>query len=131
MNDFEQQIAALSPEQRMVFEKYLKQKRLIKERTQDISKVEIPKRQDSGEIPLSFAQQRLWFFQQLNPDNSAYNVFGALRLEGNLNIELLEKVFTEIVSRHESLRTTFTTNSEGLPIQVISPSQPFKISIVD
>ena len=131
MNDFEQQIAALSPEQRMVFEKYLKQKRLIKERTRDISKVEIPKRQDSGGIPISFAQQRLWFFQQLNPDNSAYNVFSALRLEGNLNIALLEKVFSEIGRRHESLRTTFTTNSQGLPIQVISRSQPLKISIVD
>ncbi|NJO27408.1 MAG: hypothetical protein HC874_07535 [Richelia sp. SL_2_1] len=131
MNDFERQIAALSPEQRMVFEKYLKQKRLNKERTQEISKIEIKKRQDFSEIPLSFAQQRLWFFQQLNPNNSAYNIFSALRIEGNLSIELLGKVFTEIVGRHESLRTTFTTNSEGIPIQVIAPSQPLKLPIVD
>ncbi|MEM1393946.1 MAG: condensation domain-containing protein, partial [Cyanobacteria bacterium P01_H01_bin.150] len=131
MNNFEQQIAALSPEQRMIFEKRLKQKRLNKERTQGISKIEIPKRKNFSEIPLSFAQQRLWFFQQLNPDNSAYNIFSALRIEGNLSIELLEKAFTQIVSRHESLRTTFTTNSEGLPIQVIAPSKPFKILVVD
>ncbi|MEM1394839.1 MAG: condensation domain-containing protein, partial [Cyanobacteria bacterium P01_H01_bin.150] len=131
MNDFERQIAALSPEQRKIFEKRRKQKKLNKERTQEISRIEIPKGKYSKEIPLSFAQQRLWFFQQLNPDNSAYNIFGALRLEGNLDIAILEKVFTEIVRRHESLRTTFISNSEGLPIQVISPSQPFKISIVD
>ena len=91
----------------------------------------IPTTLRTDKIPLSFAQQRLWFFQQLNPDNSAYNNFSALRLVGEINIALLEKAFTEIVRRHESLRTTFTTNSEGLPIQVIAPSQPFKISIVD
>ena len=131
MNDFERQIAALSPEQRKIFEKRRKQQRLNKERTQEISKIEIPKRKHSSEIPLSFAQQRLWLFQQLNPDNSTYNNFTALHLEGELNIEVMEKVFTEIVSRHESLRTTFTTNSEGLPIQVIAPSQPFKILRID
>ena len=131
MNDFFKQIAALSPEQRMIFEKRLKQKRQNKVRTQEIHKIEIPKRKNSTEIPLSFAQQRLWFFQQLNPVNSAYNIFGALRLEGQLNIALLEKVFTEIARRHESLRTTFATNSQGVPIQVITPSQPFKILIED
>ncbi|MEM1394343.1 MAG: amino acid adenylation domain-containing protein, partial [Cyanobacteria bacterium P01_H01_bin.150] len=132
MDNFEREIAALSPEQRMIFEKRRKQKRLNKERTQEISKIKIPKRKSSTEeIPLSFAQQRLWFFQQLNPDNSTYNNFNALRLKGQINITLLEKVFTEIVRRHESLRTTFTTNSEGLPIQVIASIQPFKILIAD
>ncbi|MGV2831543.1 non-ribosomal peptide synthetase [Myxosarcina sp. GI1(2024)] len=131
MNNFSEQIAALSPEQRMIFEKRRKQKRLNKVKIQETSKVEITKRKDFSGIFLSFAQQRLWFFQQLNPDNLAYNLINALRFEGNLNIVLLEKVFTEIVRRHESLRTTFTTNSEGLPIQVIAPSQPFKISIED
>ncbi|MGV2831540.1 amino acid adenylation domain-containing protein [Myxosarcina sp. GI1(2024)] len=131
MDNFSEQIAALSPEQRMIFEKRRKQNRVSKVRTQEISEIKITKRQDYSELPLSFAQQRLWFFQQLNPDNSAYNVFNALRLEGQINIALLEKVFTEIVRRHESLRTTFTTNSQGLPIQIIAPSQPFKILIED
>ncbi|MEM8778237.1 MAG: condensation domain-containing protein, partial [Cyanobacteria bacterium P01_G01_bin.49] len=131
MNDFAKKLAALSPEQRMIFEKRRQQKKLNKVRAQEISKIEIPQRKNSEEIPLSFAQQRLWFFQQLNPDNSAYNISNALRLEGQLNIPLLEKVFTEIIRRHESLRTTFTTNSQGNPIQVITPTQPFKLSLED
>jgi len=131
MSDFSQQIADFSPEQRALFEKRLKQRGLNSLKTPDKSKIEISKRKDHNELPLSFAQQRLWFFQQLNPDNSAYNVFNALRLEGLLNVALLEKVFTEIVRRHESLRTTFITNSEGQPIQVIARAQSITLSIVD
>ncbi|KYC36593.1 non-ribosomal peptide synthetase [Scytonema hofmannii PCC 7110] len=126
MSDFSQQLAALSPEQRMLFEKRLKQRSLTPLKTSEISK-----RKEQNELPLSFAQQRLWFFQQLNPDNSAYNVFSALRLEGQLNVALLAKVFTEIVRRHESLRTTFITNSEGQPIQAIASAQPITLPIVD
>ena len=61
MNNLEQQIAALSPEQRVIFEKRRKQKRLNKERTQETFKRKISKRENFSEIPLSFAQQRLWF----------------------------------------------------------------------
>ncbi|WNN92284.1 non-ribosomal peptide synthetase [Gloeocapsopsis dulcis] len=131
MNDFSQQIAALSPEQRMIFEKRLKQKGLNQLQTPEAFKIIIPKRKNSSNLPLSFAQQRLWFFQQLNPENSAYNIFSALHIQGRLNLAILEKVFTEIVRRHESLRTTFTTNSEGQPIQVIASSQPLTLPIID
>jgi amino acid adenylation domain-containing protein/non-ribosomal peptide synthase protein (TIGR01720 family) len=131
MNDFSQQIAALSPEQRMIFEKRLKQRGLNQLQTPEISKITIHRRKYSHNLPLSFAQQRLWFFQQLNPENSAYNVFSALHIEGRLNLAVLEKAFTEIVRRHESLRTNFTTNSEGQPIQVIASSQPLTLAIVD
>jgi amino acid adenylation domain-containing protein len=131
MNDFHLEIAALSPEQKVLFDKLLKQSGLSHVKTSEISKIAIPKRKDSDNIPLSFAQQRLWFFQQLNPDNGAYNVISALRLKGQLKVTLLEKVFTEIVRRHESLRTTFITNSGGQPIQVIASPQPLTLPIVD
>ncbi|MBD2344918.1 non-ribosomal peptide synthetase [Anabaena subtropica] len=131
MSDFSQQIAALSPEQRLIFEKRLKQKGLNHVRTSEISKLEIPKRKDINRLPLSFAQQRLWFFQQLNPDSGAYNVFSALCLEGQLNATVLEQVFNEIIKRHESLRTTFTTDSQGQPVQLINPHQPYTLSRLD
>ena len=61
----------------------------------------------TGEPPLSFAQQRLWFLDRLAPDNAFYNVFGAVRMTGELDVAALRRAFQEIVRRHESLRTTF------------------------
>src|SRR5215212_7958375 len=59
------------------------------------------------EIPLSYSQQRLWFLDQLAPGSPVYNVPEALRLTGPLSVEALEQSFTEIIRRHEALRTTF------------------------
>ena len=61
----------------------------------------------NGDLALSFAQQRLWFFDQLEPGLSAYNIPAAVRLKGPLNLAALEQSLNEIVKRHESLRTTF------------------------
>ena len=61
----------------------------------------------NGDLVLSFAQQRLWFFDQLEPGLSAYNIPAAVRLKGPLNLAALERSLNEIVKRHESLRTTF------------------------
>jgi acyl carrier protein len=83
-----------------------------------------------GKLPLSFAQQRLWLLDQLEPNNTAYNMPAALRLVGSLNIAALEQSFNEIVRRHEVLRTTFT-EVNGQPVQVIAPSLTLKIPIVD
>src|SRR5262249_4243731 len=69
-------------------------------------------------LPLSFAQQRLWFIEQLDPGNAIYNCPGAIRLEGGLNLEVLEGVINEIVRRHEVLRTRIEVE-EGMPVQVI------------
>lgn len=73
-----------------------------------------------GTLPLSFAQQRLWFLDQLIPNNPFYNIPAAVRLSGSLNLAALEQTFNEIVRRHEALRTTFVM-VEGQPIQVIAP----------
>ncbi len=79
-------------------------------------------------FPTSFAQQRLWFLDELEPGGSAYNLPGALRLEGDLNVEALERSINEIVARHESLRTTFTS-VEGKPLQVVSPFAPSELQV--
>lgn len=82
------------------------------------------------ELPLSFAQQRLWFVQQLSPDNDSYNMLEALRLDGALNIVALEQSLNELVRRHEILRTTFPT-LDGKPIQKIAPATTLNLSIHD
>jgi hypothetical protein len=72
------------------------------------------------ELPLSFAQQRLWFLDRLAPDNPFYNMFGAVRLTGALDLDALRGAFREIVRRHEALRTSFQPGERG-PAQVIAP----------
>ncbi|HEY9652604.1 MAG TPA: condensation domain-containing protein, partial [Coleofasciculaceae cyanobacterium] len=83
-----------------------------------------------GMLPLSFAQERLWLVDRLEPNNTAYHMPAALRLVGSLNIAALEQSFNEIVRRHEILRTSFI-EVDGQPIQVIAPSLTLKIPLVD
>lgn len=71
-------------------------------------------------FPMSFAQQRLWLFQQMQPDSAAYNITGALRLTGALDIAALEHALQQIVQRHEILRTTFR-QVQGEPSQWVEP----------
>ena len=84
------------------------------------------------ELPLSFAQQRLWFLDQLEPGSPVYNVPAAIRLKGPLNVSALERALGEVLRRHEALRTTFS-NVKGKPVQVISPAPPPApaLSVVD
>ncbi|HVR99074.1 MAG TPA: amino acid adenylation domain-containing protein, partial [Thermoanaerobaculia bacterium] len=88
----------------------------------------VPVPRDGG-LPLSFAQQRLWFLDQLEPGSVAYNVPTAVRLSGELSVGLLMWVFAEVVRRHEALRTTFTSR-EGKPVQVIAPLR-IELPVVD
>ncbi|BAZ22617.1 McnC protein [Kalymmatonema gypsitolerans NIES-4073] len=81
-------------------------------------------------LPLSFAQQRLWFLDQLVPNNPFYNVPAAFRLTGSLNLRALEQTFNEIVRRHEALRTTFAI-VEGQPVQVIAPILNVSLAVRD
>lgn len=83
-----------------------------------------------GELPLSFAQQRLWFLDQLVPDSPLYSMPLAVRLSGRLDISVLERTLSEITRRHEVLRTTFPA-VDGEPVQIISPPRPLSIPVVD
>jgi natural product biosynthesis luciferase-like monooxygenase protein/amino acid adenylation domain-containing protein/non-ribosomal peptide synthase protein (TIGR01720 family) len=74
-----------------------------------------------GALPLSFAQQRLWYLDRLEPGNLAYNNPSALRLSGRLDVAALERALNEVVRRHEALRTTFALEDSG-PVQRIAPS---------
>ena len=81
-------------------------------------------------FPVSFAQQRLWFLEQLVPGNPFYNVPTAVRLTGPLDLAALEQTFNEIVRRHEALRTTFRM-LDGQPVQAIAPQLSLPLPVVD
>jgi amino acid adenylation domain-containing protein len=83
-----------------------------------------------GVAPLSFAQQRLWLLDQLEPAPWAYNVAVARHLHGALDVDALRRALDEIVARHEPLRTTFTT-CDGAPVQVVGSACPFDLEEVD
>ncbi len=82
------------------------------------------------ETPLSFAQQRLWFLDQLEPGNLFYNIPTAVRLTGTLNVGALERSLNEIVRRHQVLRTTFAA-VDGRPAQVIARELAIPLPITD
>jgi amino acid adenylation domain-containing protein len=83
-----------------------------------------------GNLPLSFAQQRLWFLDQLMPGSPAYNMPSAVRVRGKLNLAALEQSLNEVVNRHESLRTTFPVVA-GQPVQKISSKQKLALPVLD
>src|SRR5262249_6711377 len=81
-------------------------------------------------LPLSYAQQRLWFIDRMGETSSHYNVPEALRLRGELNIEALKRAFHTIVERHESLRTHFA-EFDGNPVQIVVPSLQLDVAVED
>jgi non-ribosomal peptide synthetase component F len=81
-------------------------------------------------FPASFAQQRLWFLDQLEPGSPFYNIPQAISIQGNLNVEALRLTFEEIVRRHEVLRTTFSL-VDGSPIQVIAKHSKLSLPVID
>ncbi|MDB9509542.1 amino acid adenylation domain-containing protein, partial [Microcystis aeruginosa CS-338/01] len=82
------------------------------------------------ELPLSYAQQRLWFLDQLEPNSPFYNISLALHLTGSLQVDVLEKSLQEIIQRHESLRTNFAT-IEGNPVQIIKPESNWQLTLIN
>ncbi|HKG15554.1 MAG TPA: condensation domain-containing protein, partial [Pyrinomonadaceae bacterium] len=84
-----------------------------------------------GPLPLSFAQRRLWFIDQMEPGTPAYNVPAAVRLVGRLDVAALEATLSEVVRRHEVLRTYFSVGEGGEPVQIISPPQRVELPPVD
>jgi len=97
---------------------------------QSNKKQRIPRRDLSKPAGLSFAQQRLWFLDELTPGNAAYAFCNIVRLNGKLDVGCLEKCFGEIVNRHENLRTTFQI-IDGAPVQIIADSVETRLSMQD
>ena len=90
----------------------------------------IPVAKREGAIPLSFAQQRLWFLSELVPDSPFYNIFTSEPLAGSVSSQVLERVFHELIRRHESLRTTFPAVN-GEPVQLIHPPSEPPLPVID
>ncbi len=85
--------------------------------------------QYSGELPLSFTQERLWFLEQLESLGSTYNESLSLQIQGELDVQALQRSFAELVRRHETLRTCIRTTAEGEGIQVILPATEFSLRV--
>ena len=102
MNQHGKSALDLSPKKRELFERLLQEAGIA-----PAASHAIPRRISAGPAPLSFAQQRLWFLEQLVPDNPFYNIFQAVRFGQAVDVELLERSLNEIVRRHEALRTRF------------------------
>ncbi|MDZ7963729.1 MAG: amino acid adenylation domain-containing protein [Nostoc sp. DedSLP03] len=85
---------------------------------------------DTEKIPLSFAQERLWFLDQLEPDSAAYNMPAAVRIEGKLQPTSFQRSISEIIRRHEVLRTNFV-KQDGEAIQIIHPATDWKMTTID
>ncbi|NPD30098.1 condensation domain-containing protein, partial [Corallococcus exiguus] len=94
------------------------------------SKTAMKRRLGAAARPLSFAQQRLWFIDQLEPGTALYNMPVALRLEGALDVGVLERALREVVIRHEALRTTFEVQN-GQPLQVIHSDMALHLERVE
>ena len=90
----------------------------------------LPAPRDGATIPLSFAQQRLWFLDQLAPGTAIYAIPAALRLTGPLDVAALEGALNAVVARHEALRTTFAA-AEGRPEQVVAPALAVPLPVAD
>ncbi|BAZ22953.1 non-ribosomal peptide synthase [Kalymmatonema gypsitolerans NIES-4073] len=101
-------------------------------RTKDtgLSLPPIQPRTHSEQLPLSWAQERLWFLNQLGGASATYNMPGAVRISGQFNIHAFQQALSEIIRRHEVLRTSFQTVN-GIPIQVIHPQATTQINVIE
>jgi amino acid adenylation domain-containing protein len=125
MDNLTERIAKLSPAKRALLEMKLKEKSAVAGVAQSILR-----RISPGPAPLSFAQERLWFLDQLEPESRAYNQPRLVRLKGALDIDALRKALDAIVARHEVLRTTFHSDDEH-PVQIIGECRPVELPALD
>ncbi len=124
-------IGDLSPEQRELLELLLDEDGVSLD---DAVITSQPRQSDTVgrgySMPLSYAQQRMWFLSQWEPDSPLYNIPSAVRLTGHVQVDLLEQAINEIVKRHEILRTTFDSD-QGNAYQLIKPELDIKLTLVD
>ncbi len=123
--DLTTRLANLSPGKRALLEKMLQDKGL----NLGVAST-IPRRTTGESVPLSFAQERLWFLSQLEPESHVYNESRAVSLIGSLNIKALENALKQIVARHEVLRTTIISIN-GIPQQIIDNNRSIELKIID
>ena len=122
MTDLIKRLSSLSPEKLALF-----QRRLTRPNPDSR---EIPRRQDVGPAPLSFAQERLWFLQELLPEVPLYHIPTTRRFTGSLDLPALQRSLDVLVHRHEGLRTRFPL-IDGRPWQVVAPSLRIPIRSAD
>ena len=125
MSDLQKRIENLPPKKRALLLRRLRQKQ-----ADEAKKSQIGRRENLCKYPLSYAQQRLWFLSQIEPDSPFYNIPGALRLHGNLNVEALTYALNEIVQRHEVMRACLRTEN-GAPVQDIIDAQTLELPVID
>ncbi len=123
MDNLSKRIAGLSPAKRALLELRLKQSGVAVAQT-------IRPRANRSAARVSFAQQRLWFLDQLEPNSASYNVPRAIRLKGALNVPALERTLEEIVSRHEPFRTHFQS-VDGTVQQIIRDDVEIPLTVID
>jgi amino acid adenylation domain-containing protein len=125
MTDIQDRLAGLSPEKRRLLEL-----RMQTQRAAAAGPALVPRPRDGRPLPLSFAQQRLWVLDRLDPGTPAYNMPSPLRLRGALAVRALERALDALRARHEPLRTTLA-EAEGEPVQVIHPFVPVPLPVED
>ena len=130
MSDLLQKLENLSPQKRELVLKTLQKQKLISGKDSGHQTPQILPVPKHRAIPLSFAQARLWFLNQLEGESATYNMPAALQLIGSLHVVALEQAIAEIVRRHEILRTTFKMVN-GSPVQVIDPDFTVTLPVVD
>lgn len=118
-----QVLANLSPEKRALLEARLQKKAAP-------PAAGISRRDPAQPCRLTVAQEQLWFLDQLRPGTATYNIAEILRLRGPLDVAVLERSLTELVARHEALRTTFAADANE-PFQVIHPPAPVRVPVVN
>ncbi|NET61735.1 MAG: non-ribosomal peptide synthetase, partial [Symploca sp. SIO2E6] len=123
MNDLQQRLANLSPQQRELILEKLEQQQLLPV-TNESQAIPVISREQV--IPLSFAQQRIWFLEQTRLTGNAYHIPLTIHLMGQLDEVALEQSLNQIIARHETLRTTFSSVNDR-PVQVIKP--PFELGL--
>ena len=115
MSDLTKRISELSPAKRALLTRLLKEKGVAN------SRLPISRRKGASKtLPLSYAQQRLWFLNQLDPESAVYNISTLIPLPAGLPAGLIERSLNEIIRRHESLRTSFREVA-GEPFQMVLP----------
>ncbi len=125
MDDLLQNVSKLSPEKRKLLELLLKEKDI------DVTKSRIlPQSRQTNRFPLSYAQQRMWFLDRMEPGNPMYNNPAAVSIKGKVNVGAIRKALAEMGKRHEVLRTVFEDEG-GIPVQIIQDKVKLQLRELD